>query len=393
STNHNGIAITIPEAGTHQIRITPHSCPFTAGWGNAFGYKNDNTGNANTAANKQKLISIDAPLTTMAFAPKESESTTSASWMFANMFSGCTNLTTPAKIADTYKLPKKITDLSYFLHSTHAYNTELKAPIDLSGLEGWLDGNENITRMNGFLGSTHYNNTELKAPIDLTPLAGWFKENESIMNLAQFLAYTHIDNIALEAPIDLSPLEDWFDGNESITDLSSFLYGTHRTNTNPNTNLEAPIDLSQLKDWFDCNESITNIGSFLYHTHYNNTKLKAAINLTHLSGWFDTAGRSITTNGFLYHTHYNNISLNLTGQKIFPNWIKTLKQGTAETPIKDVTSAFERMFSCEQEKSDDTAEPEFEDGTVLSSLGVPSNPSNKRTYTNRNISPVNDGWK
>ncbi|MDR1563113.1 MAG: hypothetical protein LBS54_08570, partial [Dysgonamonadaceae bacterium] len=161
STNHNGIAITIPEAGTHQIRITPHSCPFTAGWGNAFGYKSDNTGNANTAANKQKLISIDAPLTTMAFAPQEEVGNTSASWMFANIFYGCTNLITPAKIADTYKLPKKITDLSYFLHATYAGNTFLTSPIDLRNISGWFSNNEKITNLSNFLQNTHYGNSNL----------------------------------------------------------------------------------------------------------------------------------------------------------------------------------------------------------------------------------------
>ncbi|MDR1562182.1 MAG: hypothetical protein LBS54_03710 [Dysgonamonadaceae bacterium] len=101
--SNDGIALTGLEAGTHQICITPHACPFTAGWGNAFGHIGyQTTGNANTAANKQKLISIDAPLTTMAFAP-ESTTATNASSMFAYMFYDCSNLTTGAKIADTYK--------------------------------------------------------------------------------------------------------------------------------------------------------------------------------------------------------------------------------------------------------------------------------------------------
>ncbi|MDR1562689.1 MAG: hypothetical protein LBS54_06360 [Dysgonamonadaceae bacterium] len=309
--DHNGIPITIPKAGTHQIRITPADTP-APGWGNAFGYKSDNTGNANTAANKDKLISINAPLTTMAFAPEEEEGNTSASNMFNSIFRGCTNLTTGAKIVDTYKLPPTVTDLSYFLANTHYGNTKLETPIDLSGLEGWLSN------------------------------------NTTIMNLDRFLFSTHQDNTTLKDPIYLAPLKDWFSNNNKITIMSRFFSWTHK----------------------------------------GNTALEAPINLTHLSGWFSDNTTIMNLDRFLSNTHNNNISINLTGQIIFPNWIKTLTQeGT--TPIKDVDGAFLDMFSCEEEKNGDTGEPQFEDDTdpitslivKLSDLGNPS--SGKNTYKNR----------
>ncbi|MDR1562574.1 MAG: hypothetical protein LBS54_05780 [Dysgonamonadaceae bacterium] len=273
----NGIPLSLTN-GTHQIRITPADSP-APGWGNAFGHNGIVSG-GDDSANKGKLISIDAPLTTLAFAPKISENPTgtNASNMFAYMFYNCTNLTTGAKIVDTYQLPEEVTDLSNFLNATHAGNMNLETPIDLSGLKEWLSNNQKI------------------------------------------------DN------------------------LSVFLYGTH----SGNTSIEDPIDISHLSGWFEKNTSITNLLGFLLSTHSNNT------------------------------------SLDLKGQKIFPEWIKKLEDGSG-TPIKDVNSAFERMFSCEQEKSGDTGEPTFENGDPLSSLGKPN--YNSRTYTNRNISPVNDNWK
>jgi hypothetical protein len=315
SYSSNGIELTGMSNGEHQIRITPADSP-APGWGNAFGHYSSTSG-ANHPDNKKKLISIDAPLTTLAFSPEAPDgvTVTNASNMFAYIFWGCTNLTNPAKIVDTYQLPEEITDLSGFLNQTHYNNYFLASPIDLSGLEGWLDKNTSIKNLSWFLDNTHSYNTKLASPIDLSHLSGWFSNNTSITNLSYFLSYTHSGNANLKTPIDLEPLKDWFNGNESITDLSNFLSATHSGNT----------------------------------------------------------------------------SLDLKGQTIFPDWIKTLKQGTAETPIKDVSGAFERMFSCEQEKSGDTGEPTFENGDPLSSLGEPN--YNRQTYTNRNISPVNDGWK
>jgi hypothetical protein len=260
----------------HQIRITPYGDE-EPGWGNAFGYHYEDAG-ASANVNKQKLISIDAPLSTLAFAPKTTESTTSAACMFASMFNGCSNLTKPAVIRNNYKLPEMITDLSFFL-----------AVI-------------------------HNNNTSLTQPIDLTPLKDWFKGNSTI-NLSNFLFCTHLENASLMQPIDLTPLKDWFKGNSTIN-LSNFLYGTHADNT----------------------------------------------------------------------------SLKLSGQIIFPNWVKTIKQGT--TPIQN-TDAFIATFSLLTPQGGDTGEPRFEDGTTLSSLGNPS--TRKGTYEGRtyftNDASIGDNWK
>jgi hypothetical protein len=272
------------------------------------------------------------------------------------MFYHCENLTTGAKIVDTYKLPAEVTDLSYFLLSTHYNNTNLKTPIDLSGLEGWFNGNTSITNLSEFLSITHFQNTSLKDPIDLSPLSGWFSNNNKIMDLSDFISHTHEYNTSLKDPIKLSPLKDWFSNNTSITNLELF---------------------------------------FAY-THNGNTALTSAIDLTQLSGWFDPAGRSIANlEAFLFYTHKENPALNLTGQKIFPDWIQTLKEGTppTTTPIKDAHFSFKNMFSCSPAKPiADTGEPKFEDGSVLSSLGTPSN--NNSAYTGRTgFSPVNTGWQ
>ncbi|MDR1562575.1 MAG: hypothetical protein LBS54_05785, partial [Dysgonamonadaceae bacterium] len=109
----------------------------------------------------------------------------------------------------------------------------------------------------------------------------------------------------------------------------------------------------------------------------------------HLSGWFKENTKITDLSYFLAGTHFKNPSLDLKGQTIFPDWIKTLTQGAAD--IENVSSAFLQMFYCGSPKGGDTAEPKFEDGDPLSSLGKPS--SNRETYTNRNISPVNDNWK
>ncbi|MDR1563164.1 MAG: hypothetical protein LBS54_08830 [Dysgonamonadaceae bacterium] len=347
TTDHNGIALTIPKAGPHQIRITPYNSS-EPGWGNAFGHAVSG-GDANSTANKQKLISIDAPLTTKAFAPTN---TFDATGMFAWMFYNCTNLTTPAKIVDTYKLPETVTRLSNFLANMHYGNSSLTSPIDLSGLEGWFSNNQKITQLSNFLGGTHSGNISddtkinLTSPIDLSPLSGWFNGNTSIEQLANFLANTHNNNTSLTSPINLSPLSGWFNGNTSITDLSSFLYYTHCGNTF----LTSPIDIRPLSGWFNENRSMTLLSSFLSMTHHNNT------------------------------------SLILKGQKIFPNWIKTLKK-TDATEIKDVEQAFSRMFYLNSSQSGDTAEPEFEDSsdgkTKLSDLGNPS--GRKYTYQNRTV--------
>jgi hypothetical protein len=53
--SHDGIELTIPKAGKHQIRITPYDCKPTAGWGNAFGHS-PFPGLANNQTNMDKLI-------------------------------------------------------------------------------------------------------------------------------------------------------------------------------------------------------------------------------------------------------------------------------------------------------------------------------------------------
>jgi hypothetical protein len=132
----------------------------------------------------------------MAFAPNIGRP--NANYMVANLFYRCSNLTTPATIMDTYKLPNTITDLSYFLYFTHSYNSGLTEPIDLSQLSGWFNNNTSIDNLTSFLVSTHFENTGLTEPIDLSPLSGWFNNNTSIAGLSGFLYQTHSRNTNLK---------------------------------------------------------------------------------------------------------------------------------------------------------------------------------------------------
>jgi hypothetical protein len=153
------ISLTNLDSGQHQIKITPHGKPTPAG-AMLLDTAIVSSGSANIYTNKNKLVSIDAPLTTMTFAPKEGNAT-SASFMFAYLFYNCTKLTTPAIIKDTYKLPGSVTNMSYFLYETHEYNSNLKEAINLVPLTEWFNGNTTINNMNYFLASTHYNNSSL----------------------------------------------------------------------------------------------------------------------------------------------------------------------------------------------------------------------------------------
>ena len=290
------ITISVP-IGIHQIKILPHNGP-EPGWGNAF-----------VSGGYDEIITIDAPLTTMAFAPKPSESTTSAKYMFNYLFQGHPNLTTSASIIDTYKLPSTITDLSEFLSEIHSSSYNITTPIDLSGLDGWLDGNNSITNLSRFLNATHAGHwslgSNLETPIDLTPLSGWFSGNNSIKDIPDFLRMVHSKNDQLVTPIDLTPISGWFNANNSITNFSSFLNSTHEDKTS----LTAPIDLTPISGWFNANNLMTELGSFIPSTHSNNTSLTAPIDLTPISGWFN-ANNSITNfTGFLNGAHSDNTNL------------------------------------------------------------------------------------
>ena len=413
----DGIAISLPTTGQHQIKILPHDVP-TPGWGNAFGSGENPEG-----------ITIDAPLTTMAFAPKPSESTTSADRMFIDVFYGWTNLTTPAVIIDTYKLPDTITDLNRFLFSAHGENTSLTDPVDLTGLAGWLSNNDSITDMSGFLEETHYGNTQLTTTVDLTPVSGWFHGNNSIEYLEDFLSGVHLANHELTAPINLAPLSGWFNNNTSIEELGGFLNATHSDNynlTNPvdlapvsgwfsNNNsitrldyfltdthsenylLTNPIGLAPLSGWFNNNTSVDNLAEFLDSTHADNYGLTNPVDITPLAGWFTTSRSFERLDRFLWQTHAGNSSLVLTttNATILPNWIKTMTQ--LGTPIWNVgedaySYSFGQMFYQGSTSGSDTSEVKFVDNTALSSIGQPD--GNHQTYTNRTgITPLNINWK
>jgi hypothetical protein len=338
------ISLNLPNTGSeyHQIRISPHDAP-VPGWGNAFGH---------SSVADDKLISIDAPLTTRAFAPKttEPDAATNASYMFAGLFQGCSNLTVAAVIKDSYKLPETVTDLSYFFAFTYAICSNLTVPQDFSPLSGWLNGNNSIENLSSFLRSIHNRNSMLEVPLDFTPLSGWFKANTSITNLSDFLRGPHYINPRMEDPVDLTPFSGWFSANTTITNLSNFFLEAYINCLS----LTAPVDFTPLSGWFSANTSIANLSNFFYYSYSNNTSLK------------------------------------LEGQTIFPDWIKTMTQNG--TSIIDVSDTFRSTFTASASLSGDTGEPKFQDGTVLSSLGMPT--YNKNTYSNRTgITPLNSNWK
>ena len=220
-----GLGLTDLPNGQNQILIVPNGSP-APGWGNAFG---------GGGSDGDKIISIDRPLTTMAFAPKITESTTSAENMFAGIFYGCSNLTNAATIIDTYKLPDTITDLSGFLEGAHYDNTNLQSPIDLSGLSGWFNNNTSITNLSYFLSYAHYSNPNLTSPIDLTPLSGWFSANTSIANLSNFLNDTHYNNTNLTLS-GQTILPNWIktikEGSTSIWNVDGAFSSTFATSSN-----------------------------------------------------------------------------------------------------------------------------------------------------------------
>jgi hypothetical protein len=266
STSSTGIALTGLANGTHQIKILPHgnnsqsTSGSIPGWGNAFGH---NYGSPDPS----KLISLDQPLTTMAFAPKTTESTTNASYMFANIFQNCSNLTTPATIIDTYKLPDTITDLSYFIATIHFSNTSLTSPIDLSQLSSWFNNNTSITNLDSFLDGVHCANTNLTSPIDLTPLSGWFNTNTPIAYLSAFLYYTHYQNTNLTSPIDMTPLSGWFNNNTSLVRLGNFLSGTHFNNTSLKLTGQTILP-NWIKTIKQGNTNILNVSGTFSQTYY-----------------------------------------------------------------------------------------------------------------------------
>jgi hypothetical protein len=122
--------------------------------------------------------------------------------------------------------------------------------------------------------------------------------------------------------------------------------------------------------------------------------MKSPVSLMPLKNWFG-ANKEMQISYFYQIVHENNPALKLTGQTLFPNWIKTLKNtnGNSDPPhgILNTGGTFYRTFNLDAAQTGDTGEPKFEDGSVLSSFGTGEN---LRTYTNRTgIAPVNPGWQ
>jgi hypothetical protein len=70
----------------------------------------------------------------------------------------------------------------------------------LAPLSGWFNENQKITNLSYFLNSTHADTSTLTAPIDLEPLKNWFPTGRSIDNLTAFLDRTHYNNRGFTLP-------------------------------------------------------------------------------------------------------------------------------------------------------------------------------------------------
>jgi len=208
----------------------------------------------------------------------------------------------------------------------------------------------------------------------------------------RFLGGTHEGNTQLTKPINLTPLANWLNNNKTVYSLSSFLERTHS-----NSYLTKPIDLTPISNWFADNTAMDSLGYFLEETHSYNPQITEPIDLTPLSNWFNTY-KPPSHPSFMYRTHYNITSnLNLTGQTIFPDWVKWIMIIAGDMENADENSNCPSFFFCqtfyvETTKTNDTGEPKFEDGSVLSDIGEPD--MNRQTYTGRTgIWPLNPGWQ
>jgi hypothetical protein len=317
-TGGDGAGITLSDltSGDHQIRITPRE-DAAPGWGNAFGHYSSTT-DANAQTNKDKLISINAPLTTLAFSCKTTDPTVASSLfnMFAYLFYGCTSLTEPAVLKDTYIFPRTVTNFGNFFYATY------------------------------------YGCTSLKKPQDFTPLSGWYHPESQIKAMSNVLAWTHMLCTSLEYPIDVTPFSGWIKaGHTNINNMQGMFHSTY----DGCTSLEDPSDFTPLSGWFPSSHIMSMFSTNFYRTHYGNTKLK------------------------------------LTGQTVFPDWLKTMRNSTGNFVYSSGQNLY-MMFELQSPQGGDTGEPKFQNGTVLSSAGTPSSPM--RVYRNRtDIVPVNYNWK
>ncbi len=231
SSNKQGIKLSGLTLGEHKIVITPFNEP-SIGWGNVFGFAFTSAGSdADVQTNKNKVLRLDAPLTTLAFAPKVDEGDQNIySNFFAYTFSGCTYLTTGAALANTYSLPSNVTKINSFAKNIHYENESLETPLDLSLMSAWLNKNNQLTEFSYFLSASHFQNFHLVNGVDLTPISNWFENNTSIKVFDNFMLTTYSFSYQLSQPTSLLALSAWFNSSSNLESLYYFMSETYSKN-------------------------------------------------------------------------------------------------------------------------------------------------------------------
>jgi cell division protein FtsL len=236
-------------SGNHKIVITPTNGP-TPSWGFMFGFDlKDSTEAANIQENKDKIISVDAPLTTMAFFPGIYDGE-KVKYMFSKTFYECRNLINGVVLANTYSLPNKVTELNDFMSGLHAYNESLETPIDLSLMSGFIGKDNKIESLESFMYDAYYDNYHLIKGMDLSSIEDWFLKNTTVKNLRGFMAGLHQNNYQLIDPTNFLPLKDWFfegtpiEGKEN--DLSNYSTGFSSFMSHTYDGCSSLFDLAQI---------------------------------------------------------------------------------------------------------------------------------------------------
>lgn len=247
--NKMSIELSGLSVGEHKIVITPTNKP-SVGWGFMFGFgSQDNSKAATIQDNKDKIIHIDAPLTTLAFFPGVYDGNKVKN-MFREIFFGCRNLINGATVANTYNLPDEVTELDNFMDSMYAYDESLETSADISLMSGFINKNNKIESLNDFMDDIYYNNYHLTKGTDLTPIKDWFYHSTSVTNIRSFMGGMYINNYQLTIPSNLLPLKDWFFDGTPIDSRAGdpFYYSTGFASfmTHTYDNNSSLFDLSQI---------------------------------------------------------------------------------------------------------------------------------------------------
>ena len=260
------------------------------------------------------------------------------SYMFNGTHEGNNNLTEPLNVSNLDTGNGAY--FSFMFGGTHAYNTNLTEPIDVSNLDV-----SKGTSFYSMFNQTHRNNTNLQTAIDVSNF-----DTGSGVYFEHMFDFTHYFNDNLQTAIDVS--------NFDTSKCQNFDYMFAHTHAGANNVLTVPINISGL----DTISGLYFNGMF-YNTHSGNTALAAPIDPSSMD-----VSKGISFNWMFSGTHYNNygISNAKLGDMRFHDSFKDRyiywnKQNNA-------TNTFYMTFASGD--SSVGAEPQYNDGSVLSSVGT-----------------------